>query len=100
MGDFSHLKNKKGELVAQPLPQPTLPNLSVDDDIDHTSKRGQPPSTYTQIIITGRNTVGQDWSKNNRFWLWAPDSKATAQVTRYKIPYDSIFFLKQHTPTG
>ncbi|CDO68699.1 hypothetical protein BN946_scf184652.g26 [Trametes cinnabarina] len=25
-GDFSHLKNKKGELIAKPLPQPTLPN--------------------------------------------------------------------------
>ena len=33
-GDFSHLKNKKGEFIAKPLPQPTLPNLSVDDDID------------------------------------------------------------------
>jgi len=51
MGDFSHLKNKKGELIAQPLPQPTLPNLSVDDDFDDKSSmrtRGPPPSTYTQ----------------------------------------------------
>lgn len=51
MGDFSHLKNKKGELIAQPLPQPTLPNLSVDDDFDDSSSmgtRGPPPSTYTQ----------------------------------------------------
>ncbi|TFK76020.1 hypothetical protein BDN72DRAFT_809920 [Pluteus cervinus] len=46
-GDFSHLKNKKG---AKPLPQPTLPNLSVDDDDDASSMRtrGPPPSTYTQ----------------------------------------------------
>lgn len=51
MGDFSHLKNKKGEMIAKPLPQPTLPNLSVDDDIDDDSSmhtRGPPPSTYTQ----------------------------------------------------
>jgi hypothetical protein len=50
MGDYSHLKNKKGELISQPLPQPTLPNLSVDDEIDNTSMkaRGPPPSTYTQ----------------------------------------------------
>jgi len=43
MGDFSHLKNKKGEMVGKPLPQPTLPNLSVDDDDDDAtsiSKRG------------------------------------------------------------
>jgi len=48
-GDFSHLKNKKGELIAQPLPQPTLPNISLDDD-DETGSvrtRGPPPSTYT-----------------------------------------------------
>jgi len=51
MGDFSHLRNKKGEMIAQPLPQPTLPNLSVDDDdTDATSavKRGPSPSPYTQ----------------------------------------------------
>ncbi|KIK06809.1 hypothetical protein K443DRAFT_674096 [Laccaria amethystina LaAM-08-1] len=49
-GDFSHLKNKKGELIAQPLPQPTLPNLSVDDDDDTSSMntRAPAPSTYTQ----------------------------------------------------
>ncbi|KAF5369777.1 hypothetical protein D9758_001155 [Tetrapyrgos nigripes] len=50
MGDYSHLKNKKGEIVGKPLPQPTLPNLSVDDDDDASSlhTRGPPPSVYTQ----------------------------------------------------
>ncbi|KAF9058039.1 hypothetical protein BJ165DRAFT_1425252 [Panaeolus papilionaceus] len=49
MGDFSHLKNKKGELVHQPLPQPTLPNLSVDDDdTSSVNTRVPAPSTYTQ----------------------------------------------------
>lgn len=51
MGDYSHLKNKKGEFIAKPLPQPTLPNLSVDDDMDDKSSiitRQPPPSTYTQ----------------------------------------------------
>jgi len=49
-GDFSHLKNKKGELIAKPLPQPTLPNLSLDDDDDTSSMatRGPPPSAFTQ----------------------------------------------------
>ncbi|KAK7049617.1 Potassium transporter [Paramarasmius palmivorus] len=50
-GDYSHLKNKKGEMIAKPLPQPTLPNLSVDDDFDDASSmhtRGPPASTYTQ----------------------------------------------------
>jgi hypothetical protein len=49
-GDYSHLKNKKGEIVGKPLPQPTLPNISVDDDLDTMSiNTKQPaPSTYTQ----------------------------------------------------
>lgn len=50
-GDFSHLKNKKGQMIAKPLPQPTLPNLSVDDDIDDNMSvytRGPPPSMHTQ----------------------------------------------------
>ena len=49
MGDLSHLKNKKGKLVHQPLPQPTLPNISIDDDLaDIASLQKRPaPSTYT-----------------------------------------------------
>ncbi|KAF7313716.1 hypothetical protein HMN09_00528600 [Mycena chlorophos] len=50
-GDYSHLKNKKGEFTSKPLPQPTLPNLSVDDDFDDKASmhtRGPAPSTYTQ----------------------------------------------------
>lgn len=44
-GDFSHLKNKKGEIVGRPQPQPTLPVLSVDDDFNDVSSikpRGPP----------------------------------------------------------
>lgn len=51
MGDFSHLKNKKGEFVAKPLPQPTLPNLNIDDDEEFNAPKGRgtpAPSTYTQ----------------------------------------------------
>ncbi|KAJ6629100.1 hypothetical protein B0H10DRAFT_1987864 [Mycena sp. CBHHK59/15] len=49
-GDFSHLKNRKGEFTSKPLPQPTLPNLSVDDDEDDKSSMHTrvAPSTYTQ----------------------------------------------------
>lgn len=42
------MKNKKGELIAQPLPQPTLPNLSVDDDDDSSINTRVAPSTYTK----------------------------------------------------
>jgi len=37
-GDFSHLKNKKGELIRAPLPEPTLPNINLDDDFQSPSK--------------------------------------------------------------
>jgi len=49
MGDLSHLKNKKGELIHQPLPQPTLPNISIEDDLaDIASLQKRPaPSNYT-----------------------------------------------------
>jgi hypothetical protein len=51
-GDFSHLKNKKGELIAQPLPQPTLPNLSVDDDDSSSINTRVAPSNYTPSTYT------------------------------------------------
>ncbi len=47
-GDYSHLKNKKGELIAQPLPQPTLPNLSVDDDDASSMNTRVAPSMHTK----------------------------------------------------
>lgn len=64
MGDYSHLKNKKGELIAQPLPQPTLPNLSVDDEWDDSSSmrtRGPPPSTHTQDYYEHKSEYTTDY---------------------------------------
>ncbi|KAK7695488.1 hypothetical protein QCA50_000124 [Cerrena zonata] len=48
-GDFSHLQTKNGEIV-KPIPQPTLPSITLDDDFNDTSSvrtKGPPPSTYT-----------------------------------------------------
>lgn len=64
MGDFSHLKNKKGELIAKPLPQPTLPNLSVDDDFDDTSSmrtRGPPSTPKTQDYYEYKSEYNTDY---------------------------------------
>ncbi|THH17963.1 hypothetical protein EW146_g2965 [Bondarzewia mesenterica] len=78
-GDYSHLKNKKGELVHKPLPQPTLPNISLDeDDTDDRSSirtREPAPSTYTR---TG----------NDQFY--APDYKSAIDypsIPAYNQPY-------------
>ncbi|TFY83825.1 hypothetical protein EWM64_g199 [Hericium alpestre] len=47
-GDFSHLKNKKGALIHQPLPQPTLPNVSLDDEFDDVASiRSRSPTYYS-----------------------------------------------------
>jgi hypothetical protein len=61
-GDFSHLKNKKGEFTSKPLPQPTLPNLSVDDDFDDKSSihTKLAPSTYTQDSYYYYNSEGKN----------------------------------------
>jgi hypothetical protein len=40
-GDYSHLKNKKGQLAQAPLPQPTLPNISLDDDDKMSIRSGR-----------------------------------------------------------
>jgi len=46
-GDFSHLQNKKGEFVAKPLPQPTLPSVALDDfGSDTTSMRTRVEPDY------------------------------------------------------
>ncbi|KAI0772712.1 hypothetical protein BC629DRAFT_735938 [Irpex lacteus] len=63
-GDFSHLKNKKGEFIAQPLPQPTLPNISLDDDETSSIRtRGPAPSTYTGTsdYYSDRKDYGLDY---------------------------------------
>lgn len=70
-GDFSHLKNKKGELIAQPLPQPTLPNVSLDDVIDDessTRKGGPTPSVYTaqtDYYYAANKEYGVDYQSND-----------------------------------
>ncbi|PLW12749.1 hypothetical protein PCANC_17701 [Puccinia coronata f. sp. avenae] len=41
MGDYSHLKDKKGHFKAAPLPQPTLPDVGIHELIsDNRSERG------------------------------------------------------------
>jgi len=63
MGDYSHLKNKKGEMIATPLPQPTLPNLSVDDEDDSSSMntRVAPASTYAKDNYFYSSDKGGDY---------------------------------------
>lgn len=52
-GDFSHLRNRKGELIANPLPQPTLPNVSLDDELESR------PDSYKTYQYPGANDFYQ-----------------------------------------
>jgi hypothetical protein len=45
-GDYSHLQNKKGEFKAKPLPQPTLPSIAFDDELDNASMRTRVEPNY------------------------------------------------------
>lgn len=70
-------------MIAKPLPQPTLPNLSVDDDVDdnmsvHT--RGPPPSTYTQDY----NYYNSD--KNSTMGNYPPPMPAYNPYSTHQAP--------------
>jgi len=59
-GDFSHLRNKRGEIVGKPQPQPTLPALSVDDDLNDISslKHRAPTSNFDGYSGDQKSSVG------------------------------------------
>lgn len=81
-GDFSHLKNKKGELVAQPLPQPTLPNVKLDDDDDSMSIRTR---TVAPSVYTGRSDYYYG-NGNKEFGMGYPQSDYPP-MPAYDQPY-------------
>lgn len=82
-GDFSHLKNKKGEFIAQPLPQPTLPNISLDDDDDVSTLN-------TRVAPTGTSstyTYGQDqYYYNSDKMDYIPPMPAYNPNSTYQAP--------------
>ncbi|KAJ7507688.1 hypothetical protein B0H11DRAFT_1968116 [Mycena galericulata] len=103
-GDYSHLKNRKGEFTSKPLPQPTLPNLSVDDDLDDKSSMHTrvAPSTYTQDSYYYYNSDVKNANPppmpayNPYSTHQAPDAYATfnpsqatfQQLEEYQAPYE------------
>jgi len=103
MGDYSHLKNKKGELIAQPLPQPTLPNLSVDDDDSSSMKtRVAAPSTYTQdsYYYKGDNGLNTDYPPMPAYNPYpnhqAPGSYAQYNPSSATLSYDDSAYPTPH----
>ncbi|KAG6902295.1 hypothetical protein C0995_001905 [Termitomyces sp. Mi166 len=95
-GDFSHLKNKKGEMIAKPLPQPTLPNLSVDDDFDDAASmntRVPAPSTYTQDYYYNsdkHSTIAGDY----------PPMPAYNPYSTHQVPGSRTYFQSSSMSLG
>jgi len=105
-GDYSHLKNKKGEMIAKPLPQPTLPNLSVDDDDTlSVNTRGPPPSAYTQDYYNyssdKNSTVNGDYPPSMPAYSpysphQPPGSHAQFHKSSTSFPHDDQNYSHQH----
>ncbi|PWN43028.1 hypothetical protein IE81DRAFT_109130 [Ceraceosorus guamensis] len=63
-GDFSHLKNKKGEIIGKAMQQPTLPQVDVDLFGDDTKSprgmigNGRPASVASSQIPYGMSEKG------------------------------------------
>ncbi|KAF8341482.1 uncharacterized protein EI90DRAFT_2905513 [Cantharellus anzutake] len=60
-GDFSHLKDKNGEQIRKPIPQPTLPNIKLDEeDTAATSAYRNPggKSNYASSYATTKDDYG------------------------------------------
>lgn len=53
-GDFSHLMNKKGEMIGQAIPQPTLPTVDIDLLNDEKPVKGAPMQRNNSV----RSSVG------------------------------------------
>lgn len=56
-GDFSHLKNKKGDLMRNPIPQPTLPQLDIDE---FSPAPRAPKSNYASSYAASAQTRDTD----------------------------------------
>lgn len=54
-GDFSHLMNKKGEMVGRAIPQPTLP--TVDVDLLNDEKPGKPSHVHRNNSVGSSTAV-------------------------------------------
>jgi len=94
-GDFSHLKNGKA------LPQPTLPNISLDDDdTNSVTTRTAAPSTYTQDYYNSEKySVTGDYPPMPAYNPYSTHQGSTAhfQQSSASIAHDDpAFYNNQH----
>lgn len=97
MGDFSHLKDKKGQYKAAPLPQPTLPKIGLDDLMnDSKSELGgptanggayaYPPTLGYAESIQRVGTPASSYHGHGGNQRWANDEKYAESVHSWVPP--------------
>jgi len=83
MGDYSHLKDKKGQFKAAPLPQPTLPNVGIQELIsDNRSERGGAAPSIRNASRAGHHpyppSLGHPYPASNHGGGYAPSNPPSA----------------------
>lgn len=83
-GDFSHRKDKDG--VVHAAPQPTLPNISLEDDDDRTTVKGG--AAYASSVRTGKDSY------------WASDYKEDPYAYAGDYPPMPAYDPAAYPPSG
>ncbi|KAI5119893.1 hypothetical protein M0805_003697 [Coniferiporia weirii] len=90
-GDFSHLKNKKGEMIHNPLPQPTLPDIKLDDeDMDDGT------SVRTRVPAGNDYFYGGDYKSTYAADQPPPMPAYNQQYGAYPTPDDPSLYYADH----
>jgi len=94
-GDYTHLMNKKGEMVSQPLPQPTLPSVSLDDDDTSTIATRKTNDPYADSMhdypppMPGYNPYSTlQNNSSHKFGQSSPSVGYDDNTPSYYSPYD------------
>ncbi|EPQ28435.1 uncharacterized protein PFL1_04261 [Pseudozyma flocculosa PF-1] len=90
-GDFSHLMNKKGEMVGRAIPQPTLPNVDVDlmnekpgIGLQRTNSGSSSTVAHSQLGFHGADKDGYGSPSMNasRFYGMGSNYSSTADLVK------------------
>ncbi|OAV93610.1 hypothetical protein PTTG_02984 [Puccinia triticina 1-1 BBBD Race 1] len=90
MGDYSHLKDKKGQFKAAPLPQPTLPQIGLHELIsDNKSERGGGAGSIRNVSRVAQHayppSLGHHYASSNPGTGYAPSNPGTAVGMGYNV---------------
>ncbi|KNZ59390.1 uncharacterized protein VP01_1742g5 [Puccinia sorghi] len=90
MGDYSHLKDKKGQFKAAPLPQPTLPDVGIHELIsDNRSERGGAAPSIRNASRAGYHpyppSLGHPYPGSNHGGGYAPSNPSSGLALGYNV---------------